>query len=406
MRPLFNPLTMGYDWEMAVLKETMESAGDEEIIRLSDDIRNVLPWSRVGIDEDLLEARLGVVRSWDELVTKNVEYMEEARKLAAKRKYSLVPIGTRPTEHSPIGSHIHTGTCTDVSMAIALKNRMMRFVPVFVSIAANSPHYRQRSGEYKSYRIFTNAEWCSDPQQPFHPRLGRDTWGEDVTVKVWWNSTIELRCCDSASDVNLMCELTVLAAGLMHALSKNLDVDKMECSADDVSSTAINRWRAAMYGLQAKMIWDGEERPVTEIARSMIDVAEEGMSVLGASKKDLSVIDTMLKKRQTQADFVIALAEGDPDPHRLLRTIATIYDRDHDAFKSYLGIAPALPVVEPVSMDDFLLSKITKDVPAFEVAVLTPLSPYDFDALIERLRRQGRVRVEDDPQWGRKISRL
>jgi hypothetical protein len=179
----------------------------------------------------------------------------------------------------------------------------------------------------------------------------------------------------------------------------------MECSPEDVSSSAINRWRAAVYGLQAKMIWDGEERPVTELARSMINLAEEGMSMLGASQKDLSVIDTMLKKRQTQADFVIALEKGDPDPHRLLRSAVTIYNRDHDAFKTYLKIAPTLPVVDPMSMEEFLLSKITKDVPAFEVAVLTPLSPYDFDVLIDRLRQEGKVRVEEDLQWGRTISR-
>ncbi|MFQ5905588.1 MAG: hypothetical protein ACE5JA_03360 [bacterium] len=406
MKPLFSPLTLGYDWEMAVLKETMESAGDEEIIALSDRIRNALPWSRVGIDEDLLEARLGTVRSWVELVQKNVEYMREARRLAAKKKFLLLPIGARPTEESPIGSHIHTGTCSDLPRALALKNRMMRFVPVFVGMAANSPVYRFESGEYKSYRISTNADWCSDPQQPFHPRLCRGTWGEDVTVKVWWNNTIELRCCDSASDVNLMCELTVLAAGVMYALSKNLDIERMECSAEDVYWTAVNRWRAAKYGLQAKLMWNGEERPISEIARSMIDLAEEGMSILGASKNDLVVTRTMLKKRQTQADFVIAMQKCDPDPHRLLRTIASIYEEDNDAFKKYLEMASKLPVLEPMSIEEFLLSKITKEMSAFEVGIRTPLSPYDFDRLIEKMEAERKVKVDMDEQWGRRITRL
>lgn len=406
MKPLFSPLTLGYDWEMAVLKETMESAGDEEIIALSDRIRNALPWSRVGIDEDLLEARLGTVRSWVELVQKNVEYMREARRLAAKKKFLLLPIGARPTEESPIGSHIHTGTCSDLPRALALKNRMMRFVPVFVGMAANSPVYRFESGEYKSYRISTNADWCSDPQQPFHPRLCRGTWGEDVAVKVWWNNTIELRCCDSASDVNLMCELTVLAAGVMYALSKNLDIERMECSAEDVYWTAVNRWRAAKYGLQAKLMWNGEERPISEIARSMIDLAEEGMSILGASKNDLVVTRTMLKKRQTQADFVIAMQKCDPDPHRLLRTIASIYEEDNDAFKKYLEMASKLPVLEPMSIEEFLLSKITKEMSAFEVGIRTPLSPYDFDRLIEKMEAERKVKVDMDEQWGRRITRL
>jgi len=406
MKQLFDPLTMGYDWEMAVLKETMESAGDEEIIALSDRVRNALPWSRVGIDDDLLEARLGTVKSWTDLVQRNVEYMREARRLATKKKYLLLPIGARPTEEGSIGSHIHTGTCSDLPRGLALKNRMMRYVPVFVAMAANSPVYRFRSGEYKSYRISTNADWCSDPQQPFHPRLGRGTWGEDITVKVWWNNTVELRCCDSASDVNLMSELTVLVAGVMYGLSKNLDIEIMECDAEDVYWTAINRWRAAMYGLQAKLMWDGKERPVSEIARSMIDLAEEGMSILGAKKRDLVVLGTMLKKRQTQADFIIAIQKNDPDPHSLLRTIATVYQRDHDAFKKYLEMAPELPALAPVSIEDFLLSKITREMSAFEAGIRTPLSPYDFDRLIEKLEAEGKVRVDMDEQWGRRITRL
>ena len=405
MRPLFDPLTMGYDWEMAVLKETMESAGDEEIIALSDEVRNTLPWSRVGIDEDLLEARLGVVRTWDELVQKNTDYMKEARRLAAKKKYLLLPIGARPPEECSIGSHIHTGTCSDLPRALALKNRMMRFVPVLVALAANSPVYRFKSGEYKSYRISTNADWCSDPQQPFHPRLGRGTWGEDVTVKVWWNNTIELRCCDSASDVNLMCELTLLTAGLMHGLSSGLSVDRMECTEEDVRWTAINRWRASKYGLQAKLMWEGREKPITEVARIIIDLAQEGMSMLGAGKKDLDIIQTMLRKKQTQADFVMAIHRTDPDPHSLMRTLATIFDRDPDAFKKYLKIAPSLATVQPMSIEDFLLSKITKDMPAFEVGVRTPLSPYDFDRLIDKLVAEGKVKTEMDEKWGRRISR-
>ena len=405
MRPLFDPLTMGYDWEMAVLKETMESAGDEEIIALSDEVRNTLPWSRVGIDEDLLEARLGVVRTWDELVQKNTDYMKEARRLAAKKKYLLLPIGARPPEECSIGSHIHTGTCSDLPRALALKNRMMRFVPVFVALAANSPVYRFKSGEYKSYRISTNADWCSDPQQPFHPRLGRGTWGEDVTVKVWWNNTIELRCCDSASDVNLMCELTLLTAGLMHGLSSGLSVDRMECTEEDVRWTAINRWRASKYGLQAKLMWEGREKPITEVARIIIDLAQEGMSMLGAGKKDLDIIQTMLRKKQTQADFVMAIHRTDPDPHSLMRTLATIFDRDPDAFKKYLKIAPSLATVQPMSIEDFLLSKITKDMPAFEVGVRTPLSPYDFDRLIDKLVAEGKVKTEMAEKWGRRISR-
>jgi gamma-glutamyl:cysteine ligase YbdK (ATP-grasp superfamily) len=406
MKRLFDPLTMGYDWEMAVVKETMESAGEEEIVKLSDQIRNSLPWSRVGIDIDLLEARLGVVKNWSELVERTFTYMRETKRLAAKKKYIVLPIGARPIEQMPIGSHIHVGTCTDVAGATALKNSFGRFVPVFIAISANSPVYRLESGEYKNYRISTNAEWCSAPNQICHPRYYRDGWGEDITVKVWGNNTIELRCCDSTSDAKLMCELTLLTAALMHGLSGGIETEACQYDADDYYWTAINRWRATKYGLQAKLMWDGQEKPVSEIARSMIDIASDGISILGAKKSDLVTINKMLEKRQTQSDFVIALQKDDADPHRLFRALATIYDRDQNAFAKYLDMASTLPVLEPMDIEEFVFSKLTKEVPLFEAAIRTPLSPYDFDRLVDKLEAEGRIKVAKDETWGRTLTKL
>jgi len=405
METIFRPLTVGYDWEMAVLQETMESAGEKEIVRLANELRTLLPWSRVGIDLDLLEARLGIIRDWQELLDKNRSFFREAKKLAGRKNYLIFPLGARPTEQMPIGSHIHVGSVYDYPAAVVLANQMTKYVPCFVALMCNSPLSRFEVGEYKSYRVAHDAEWCSSPQPLHHPRFARPSWGEDTSVKIPFKPTIELRCGDSTSDPRLMCECTVLAAGVMYGLSHNLKVNSFECDPDEFFWNSVNRWRAAKYGLQATFHWDGGEKPVTEILKEMLNLAAEGLNLLGAEIKDLTTIAKMIEKRQTQADFILTLYELDKDPHRLLRTIATIF-QDEEAFGKYLDMAPILPPVAPMDIRDHILSKIAIGSRIGELSFFSPLAPWDLDRVLEELERDGLIEVQYDPIWGRMYSRL
>jgi len=405
METIFHPLTIGYDWEMAVLKQTMESAGEKAIVRLANELRTLLPWSRIGIDLDLLEARLGIIRDWEELLGKNQTFFRVAKKLARKRNFLIFPLGARPTEQMPIGSHIHVGTVYDYPTAVALANRMTKYVPCFVALMCNSPLSRFEVGEYKSYRVAHDAEWCSSPQPLHHPRFARPGWGEDTSVKIPFKPTIELRCGDSTSDPKLMCECTVLAAGVMYGLSHNLEVDAFECNPDEFFWNSVNRWRAAKYGLQAIFHWDRGERPVTEILKEMLNLAEEGINLLGAEFKDLITIAKMIEKRQTQADFILTLYELEKDPHRLLRTMATIF-QDEGAFGKWLDIAPVLPPIVPMDIKDHILSKITIGSRIGELSLFSPLSPWDLDKVLEELEKDGLIKVQYDPIWGKMYTSL
>ena len=405
MATIFHPLTMGYDWEMAVLQESMESAGEKEIARLANELRTLLPWSRVGTDVDLLEARLGTISSWQELLDKNQVFFRAAKKLAHRRKFLIFPLGARPTEQMPIGSHIHIGTVHEYPLATALANRMIKYVPCFVALMCNSPLSRFEAGEYKSYRVAHNAEWCSSPQKLQHPMFARPSWGEDTSVRIPYKPTIELRCGDSTSDLKLMGECTVLAAGVMYGLSHNLKVDTPEYNPEEFYWNAVNRWRAAKYGLQAIFHWEGKEQPVTEILKEMLKLAEEGLGLLGAKLDDLTTIAKMIEKGQTQADFVLSLYELEKDPHRLFRTMATIF-QDEEAFGRYLAMAPSLSPVKPMDIKDYILSKITVDVRIGELSFFSPLSPYDLDRVLAELEREGLIEVQYDPIWGRMYSRL
>jgi hypothetical protein len=188
-----------------------------------------------------------------------------------------------------------------------------------------------------------------------------------------------------------MCEVVALVAGLMyHVAEHELDARLTE---EDYDTIMVNRWRAAKHGLQAILTWDGEEVPVQTVLTSMVGLAEDGMKVLGASPRDLRVVRTMIRKRQTQADFQLAVfAKERGDAHRMTRTMANI-QRDHSAFEKYLRRAPTLEILKPADYALDILSAIGIETPYPLLLRQTTLAPAALDRILDRFVRDGRLSV-------------
>jgi gamma-glutamyl:cysteine ligase YbdK (ATP-grasp superfamily) len=389
MTRYIEPLTIGYDWEMAVLKKTAENVTEDDVTWLSDELRRRLPWGKTGTDLELVESRIGPVRSFAEILAKSERFELELRQALARRGWILLRSGTRPFEREPVGAHIHVGTVRDWTAAIRIQNGMARYVAPLAALLANSPIYRRRAGDYKSYRVASFAEWCSAPQAIVDPSFSRPDWGGDVSTKLALGSTVELRVGDGVGSTRLMCEVVALVAGLMHHVAER-EADR-RLSEQDYHTIMVNRWRAAKYGLQAVLTWDGEEVPVQTVLTSMVELAEDGMELLGASRADLRTVRAMLRKRQTQADFQLAVfAKERGDAHRFTRTMANI-QRDPAAFEKYLRRAQILPVVSPADYPERLLSAIEVETPYPLLLRQTPLAPAALDALLARFVREGRL---------------
>jgi gamma-glutamyl:cysteine ligase YbdK (ATP-grasp superfamily) len=387
-RKSFHSLTVGYDWEMAVLKNTAESIGEDKIKKIANEMRQKLPWARVGIDIDLLELRMEAVSHWDEFRERNRLLLDCAKKIAARKGYTILPIGARPTEQMPIGSHIHIGTVPDFTTATQITNTVIPYVPCLIALACNSPFSRFKKGEFKSYRIIYNAEWCSLPIEIRIPQTARGGWGEDVQVRLPRKPTIEIRCLDSSSDFTLMEEYVALTAGLLYGIAKKRSPQSNREKM--VKWQSINRYRAAKDGLQAIFRWKGKERPVTEIFGEIFSLAEEGMRIFGASIEDLSMIKKMIEKKQTQADFLLLLSNLESDPHALLKNIMNIYSHEN-AFKVYLRKAKKLTSRKPTKIEDHILSRITKETPYFHLSIVSPLPPHMLNSILNRFEREGKV---------------
>jgi gamma-glutamyl:cysteine ligase YbdK (ATP-grasp superfamily) len=380
MGRVIEPLTVGYDWEMAVLKRTGESVGEGDVERLSDELRRRLPWGQPGTDLELIESRIGCVTSFRELLRKSERFDAALRSALSRREWSLLRAGTRPFEREPIGSHIHVGTFSSWGDAMRVQNGMARYVAPLAALMANSPVYRARAGEYKSYRVASFAEWCSIPQQLVAPEYAQPSWGGDVCSKLAWGSTVELRVGDGASCTRAMCEFVALVAGLMWHVAEC--EQSIETTRDDYNAMMLNRWRAAKYGLQAVFIWENEERPADQVLTTMVGLAEDGMRLLGIGRSELRLVRKMLAKRQTQADFQLAVLEAERgDPYRFTRAFANI-QRDPRAFERYLRRAPALAAVEPADPVSDLVRSIGKETPYPVLLRATPLPPAELDRVL------------------------
>ena len=162
-------------------------------------------------------------------------------------------------------------------------------------------------------------------------------------------------------------------------------------SVQEYRSILDNRWRAAKHGLQAVFEWEGTDVPVDALLTSMVGLAQDGMRQLGASVGDLRVVRSMLKKRQTQADFQLAVfAKERGDAHRYTRTMANI-QRDPAAFEKYLRRAPALAAVGLGDHSEELLSAIEVETPYPALVRRTPLSPVQLDAVLRQFVEEGKL---------------
>jgi gamma-glutamyl:cysteine ligase YbdK (ATP-grasp superfamily) len=403
MTRLIEPLTVGYDWEMAILKKTGENVTEDDVTWLADELRRRLPWAQTGTDLELIESRIGAVGSFAELLQKSERFERELRLAIREKEWCLLRAGARPFEREPVGAHVHVGTIRDWTAAIEIQNAMARYVAPLAALMANSPVYRRRAGEFKSYRVASWAEWCSRPQAIVAPSFSQPDWGGDVCTKLAMGSTVELRVGDGVSSTRLMCEVVALVAGLMYHVAEHERDRKL--SEEDFDTIMINRWRAAKYGLQAVLTWDGEEVPAQTVLTSMVELAEDGMKLLGASRKDLRVVRAMLRKRQTQADFQLAVfAKERGDAHRMTRTMANI-QRDPAAFEKYLRRARTLEIQKPADYRLDILSAIEVETPYPLLLRRTTLAPAALDRILDRFVQDGRLLVSRSSLGNRLYTR-
>jgi carboxylate-amine ligase len=176
------------------------------------------------------------------------------------------------------GLHVHVGI-EDKETLIHLMNASRYFLPHLLALSANSPFWVGMKTGLKSYRCKVFDKFPRTNMPDFFP-----SWGEfenyvrllvktgciDNGKKIWWDvrphpqfSTLEFRVCD----LPMRAEETIALAALIQATVAKLWKLYEQNQGFRLYRRSLlmeNKWRAARYGLDGKLIDFGKQMEVPE----------------------------------------------------------------------------------------------------------------------------------------------
>ena len=225
------------------------------------------------------------------------------------------------------GLHVHVGI-PDREEAIDVMNQARYFLPHLDALSVNSPFWLGQNTGLKTYRqmLFERFPRTGIPdafeslsEYEDYLQLMVATNCIDNAKKIWWDirlhpffNTIEFRICDAQSRV----DDTIALAALMQAIVLKLHkLRNQNVTFRNYPRRLIdeNRWRAARYGLDGKLIDFGRKCEVDErqLVREMLDFLKEEIAELG-NESEMAHIERILREG-TGADRQLATWEKTED---------------------------------------------------------------------------------------------
>jgi len=185
------------------------------------------------------------------------------------------------------GLHVHVGVDTG-DKAIMICDRMMRYLPLLLSLSSNSPFWEGRNTGLHSNRskIMEGLPTAGLPHQ-------MRNWSEYVWLinhlvetgfintirEIWWDirphhnfGTVEIRVCDMPANLDQVMAITALVQCLVHTISNEIDKGTFQSEYHPMM-VQQNKWRATRYGSEARLIStrDFQPRSVQTIVDGLVD---------------------------------------------------------------------------------------------------------------------------------------
>src|SRR6202048_3618143 len=209
------------------------------------------------------------------------------------------------------GLHVHVGI-EDRETAIHMMNHARYFVPHLLALSTNSPFWLGMNTGLKSYRCKVFDKFPRTNIPDYFP-----SWGEyenfiklliktnciDNAKKIWWDirphpffNTIEFRVCD----IPMRVEETIALAALIQATVAKLYKLYTANQGFRLYRRALimeNKWRAARYGLDGKLIDFGKQKevPARDLVREYLDFVDDVVDELD-SREELNYIHEILER--------------------------------------------------------------------------------------------------------------
>lgn len=389
----FEPRTFSTDWEVMLIDRLNRCVNTEKCDAFAGALRSELDLP-IHTDWNTIEFGLGVNDSFPQFRERIQRATDRAAEVVGGFDLDLFPGGAHPIEWMFNASHIHVGSIHCENEGIHLENQVMKYVPAFAALAANSPFAGLRRGAFKSYRVRYQAHGCTRPSSVRDPYFSQVSWGQDAAPKVYGAPTMEVRIIDCASSRQLLVEMGTFIAAFLHQQGER--VTEGRPSREEYRDTLTNRWSAARYGMQATFLWEGRNRPVCEVLDEMLDECGPALKRLKANRSDLVLINEMIRKRTCQADCWMSLSDRYPDPHLLTSAYAKL-TRHWSVFDEYLSAAPVLEPIAGPGEEDILdehLRHIGEGTHFYRLRDVMHYPQPLTDEIIEKMVRDGLVRRE------------
>jgi carboxylate-amine ligase len=203
------------------------------------------------------------------------------------------------------GLHVHVGIA-DRAIAFQILNEARYFLPHLLALSSNSPFWLGRNTGLKSYRTKVFERFPRTGIPPVFPtpaefdefvRILVATNSIDNGKKIWWDlrphpffETIEFRVCD----VPMRLDETVAIAALVQAICVKLfELRQKNLGFRSYSNALIleNKWRAARWGIDGKLIDFGKESevPFRLLMEELFEFVDDVVDGLGSRSEVESI---------------------------------------------------------------------------------------------------------------------
>ncbi len=175
------------------------------------------------------------------------------------------------------GLHVHVGVESG-DKAVLICDRMLRHLPTLLALSANSPFWESRPTGLHSNRskIMEMLPTAGLPNQMRNwseyvwlINHLKDTGFINTIREIWWDirphhnfGTVEIRICDVPANLEQVLGITALVQCLVVAISRQIDEGTYQSEYHPMI-VAQNKWRAARFGAQAKLVNSDDYLPLS-----------------------------------------------------------------------------------------------------------------------------------------------
>src|SRR6266487_4292232 len=273
----------------------------------------------------------------DQLITEGERYQEIVKDMQLLARANLI-----------FGLHVHVGIA-DRETAIHVMNQARYFLPHIYALSVNSPFWVGHNTGLKGYRlkVFERFPRTGIPdafeslsEYEDYCKLLVKTGCVDNAKKIWWDirlhpffDTLEVRVCDAQTRV----DDTLAIAALIQAVIAKLFKLLWQNTTFRIYRRRLldeNRWRAARYGIDGKLIDFGKEAEVEErsLLNELLEFVASEADEFG-THREMAHIERVMREG-TGADRQLAAWKHTQDMKAVV---------DHIVAETYEGLITGAP---------------------------------------------------------------